>query len=60
MSVVKAPRLFIFQQTCSYNVGMCLGFPEARIRYCIIARMQVGGFYLADVSPVCASQRPCH
>ena len=60
MPVVKAPRLFSFQQICSYNVGMCLGFPEGRIRECIIALMQVGGSYLADVSPVCASQRPCH
>jgi hypothetical protein len=60
MLVVKAHRLFSFQQTCSYYVGVCLGFPEARIRECIIALVQVGGFYLADVSPVRASQRPCH
>jgi hypothetical protein len=60
MLVVKAHRLLSFQQTCSYNVGVCPGFPEARIRECIIALVQVGGFYLADVSPVCASQSPCH
>ena len=60
MPVVKAPRLFSFQQTCSYIVGLCLSFPEARICECIIALVQAGGFYLADVSPVCASQRPCH
>jgi hypothetical protein len=48
------------QIKCNYNVGLCLGFPQARICECIIALVQVGGFYLADVSPVCASQRPCH
>jgi hypothetical protein len=41
MPVVKAPSLFSFQQTCSYNVGLCLGFPEARIRECIIALVQL-------------------
>jgi len=44
----------------SYNVDLCHGFSEARIRECVIALVQVGGFYLADVSPVCASQCPCH
>jgi hypothetical protein len=31
---IHCPRLFIFKQTCSYNVVLCLGVPEARILEC--------------------------